>query len=73
MDLFVLDLSFLGWSFLCVLTMGILSIWIHPYIQQTDIGYFQQIKTAKGIGWFPPQDPLDDGQFHPQDPFDPRN
>ena len=73
MDLFVLDLSFFGWSFLCVLTMGILSIWIHPYIQQTDIGYFQQIKTAKGIGWFPPQDPLDDGQFHPQDPFDPRN
>lgn len=69
MDLFVLDLSFFGWSLLSVLTLGILNIWLHPYIQQTDIGYFQQIKTIKGIGWFPPQDPLDDGQFHPQDPF----
>ncbi len=70
MDLFVLDVTFLGWNFLCGLTLGILSIWINPYINQTDLGYFQQIKAIKGIGWFPPRQE-DDGQFHSQDPFDP--
>lgn len=29
-ELFVLDLSFLGWIILCGLTLGILSIWIMP-------------------------------------------
>ena len=65
-ELFVLDLSFLGWSILCGLTMGILSIWIMPYIQQTDIGYFEAIKRASGIGYTPP---ADDSQFHSDDRF----
>ena len=67
-QLFVLDLSFIGWSILCVLTLGILSIWITPYITQTDIGFFQQIKSIKGIGWQPPRQPWDD-QFHYDDRF----
>lgn len=66
-QLFVLDLSFIGWNFLCALTMGILSIWIMPYIQQTDIGYFEAIKSASGIG---ARRPEDDGQFHADDRFD---
>ncbi|MBR3704839.1 MAG: DUF975 family protein, partial [Oscillospiraceae bacterium] len=65
-DLFVLDLSFLGWNLLCGLTMGILSIWIMPYIQQTDIGYFEACKKASGVGYVPP---ADDGQFHSDDRF----
>ncbi len=65
MDLFVLDISFLGWSMLNALTLGISSIWIAPYITQADLGYFQQIKQVKGLGWFPPRD--DD--FTAQDPF----
>lgn len=68
-QLFVLDLSFLGWQILCGLTLGILYIWIQPYISQTDIGYFQQIKSVKGIGWTP-HAPESDGRFHPHDPFD---
>ena len=71
MDLFVLDMSFLGWSLLSVLTLGILDIWLAPYVQQADLGYFQQIKQIKGIGWFPPQNDPEDGQFHSQDPFGP--
>lgn len=55
-ELFVLDLSWIGWSLLCALTLGILSIWITPYIQQTDIGYFQAIKEMSGIGYQPPRD-----------------
>lgn len=46
-QLFVMDLSFLGWSILCALTMGILNIWITPWIQQTEVGYFQAIKAYK--------------------------
>ncbi len=53
LDLFVLDLSFIGWLFLCGLTMGILSIWVTPYMEQTYIGYFEAYKRASGIGYIP--------------------
>ena len=32
-SLFLLDLSFIGWNLLSVLTLGILSIWVNPYYQ----------------------------------------
>ena len=67
-QLFVLDLSFIGWNILVSLTLGILDIWVAPYIAQSNIAFFQEIKKAKGIGFFPPR-PEDDGQFHPHDPF----
>ena len=67
-QLFVLDLSFIGWNILVSLTLGILDIWVAPYRAQANIAFFQEIKKAKGIGFFPPQ-PEDDGQFHPHDPF----
>lgn len=69
-QLFVLDLSFVGWMLLCGLTLGILSIWVQPYILQTNVGYFQQIKAAKGIGWTPRGPEGEDHTFHPNDPFD---
>ena len=69
-QLFVLDLSFIGWYLLSGLTAGILLIWLAPYRMQTDMGYFRQIKNIKGIGYFPEQPhPEDDGTFHPNDPF----
>ena len=69
-ELFLLDLTFIGWNLLCSLTLGILSIWIAPYIIQTNIGYFQEIKRIKGIGWQArPEQP--DDTFHPTDPFGP--
>lgn len=71
MDLFVLDMSFLGWRFLSVLTLGVLDILVAPYFQQADLGYFQKIKQIKGIGWFPSRENPEDGQFHSQDPFGP--
>lgn len=68
LDLFVLDLSFIGWNLLCGLTLGILTIWIAPYIQQTNLGYFEAIKAAKGMGGTPGQVPTDD-TFRPDDRF----
>lgn len=69
LDLFVLDVTFLGWSLLCVLTAGILSIWITPYIQQTNLGYFEAIKAEKGIGRMPGRSPDEDEAFHHDDRF----
>ena len=64
-----LGVTFLGWSFLCVLTAGILSIWITPYIQQTNLGYFEAIKAEKGIGRMPGRSPDEDEAFHHDDRF----
>ena len=66
-QLFVLDLSFIGWELLAGLTLGILNIWLVPYIAQSNIAFFQEIKKFKGVGFFPHQEA--DGQFRPQDPF----
>lgn len=65
-ELFVLDLSFLGWNLLCLLTLGILYIWIMPYIQQTDIGYFEACKKANGNSNVSSSD---DGVFRRDDRF----
>ena len=65
-ELFVLDLSFLGWNILCVLTLGILFIWITPYMQQTDIGYFEACKKANGNSNVSSSD---DGVFRRDDRF----
>lgn len=74
-QLFVLDLSFIGWQLLSSLTLGILGIWVNPYIIQTDIGYFQTIKAIKGAGAGTPPTGEDgdnaysDDTFHPDDRF----
>ena len=62
-QLFVLDLSFLGWAILCGLTLGILTIWIEPWIEQSQVGYFQAIKQYKHIG-FGADGSGGDGEFH---------
>ncbi|MCR5698609.1 MAG: DUF975 family protein [Treponemataceae bacterium] len=40
-DLFVMDLSFIGWSLLAVATAGIGFIWLVPYIQTTKTNAFK--------------------------------
>ena len=51
-DLFVLELSFLGWSLLSVFTMGLLNIfYLNPYMQATFVEFFSRIRLealAKG-------------------------
>lgn len=48
-QLFVLDLSFLGWLILDVFTMGFLGIWLIPYITLTDIAFYDTICAEKGM------------------------
>ena len=46
--LFVLDLSFIGWSMLASLTMGILNIWLTPYMTLCDLAYFEDAQLRLG-------------------------
>lgn len=41
-ELFVFQLSFIGWQILSCLTFGILYIWVGPYIMQTTIVYIDK-------------------------------
>ncbi len=43
-ELFVLYLSFIGWSLLGAITCGIGYIWIIPYMQATFTNYYHRIK-----------------------------
>lgn len=46
MDLFIMGLSFLGWIFLVPFTLGILMIWLYPYMMITMILAYEQLKKT---------------------------
>lgn len=57
-ELFVLDLSFFGWMLLASLTMGLLNIWLTPYMTICDLAYFEEGQRRVGRGGFHgPQEP----------------
>lgn len=43
-ELFALDLSFIGWGFLCAITCGIASIYVIPYYFTTQALYYENFK-----------------------------
>ncbi|MBP5697349.1 MAG: DUF975 family protein [Treponema sp.] len=51
-NLFVTNLSFFGWSILCVVTLGIASIWVLPYYSQvmTRAWQFMLSEKAAALG-----------------------
>jgi uncharacterized membrane protein len=42
--LFCLDLSFIGWYLLSILTLGILALWISPYNMMARAEFYESIK-----------------------------
>ena len=48
MDLFVLQLSFIGWMILTSLTFGILGIYTVPYMNATFANFYNSIKDTNG-------------------------
>ncbi len=44
MELFVLELSFIGWLLLCGITAGIAYIWVGPYMSATMANFYKKIK-----------------------------
>ena len=51
-QLFVLDLSFIGWSLLSALTLGLLNVWLTPYMTLCDLAYFEEGQRRVGRGTF---------------------
>ncbi|MGN1294813.1 MAG: DUF975 family protein [Bacilli bacterium] len=50
MEMFLLDLSFLGWMILCAFTFGIGMLFLNPYIQATKVEYIDaNIMPIKSI------------------------
>lgn len=43
--LFCLHLSFIGWWLLCILTLGIGTLWITPYIQNSTAAFYEDLKN----------------------------
>ena len=44
MDLFILDLSFIGWILLTALTCGILTFYVEPYMMATRTAFYLELK-----------------------------
>lgn len=46
-DLFILELTFLGWEILSVLTAGIGLLWLNPYKAATRVAFYRDIQLIK--------------------------
>jgi uncharacterized membrane protein len=46
-QLFCLELSFIGWALLCVLTLGIGYLWLCPYIIQSVANFYEDLKQQQ--------------------------
>lgn len=56
-DLFVMYLSFIGWDILCILTVGIGTLWLTPYKNMTYTNaYHAMLKEAIESGRITPED-----------------
>lgn len=44
-DLFVLQLSFIGWFLLAILTLGIGFLWLSPYMEMTQVAFYEDLKA----------------------------
>ena len=44
MDLFILDLSFIGWWIVAAITCGIGALWVAPYVSVTTTNFYLDIK-----------------------------
>lgn len=44
-DLFVLDLTFIGWAILCCFTAGIGFLWLQPYVSAAHAHFYEDLKA----------------------------
>ena len=49
-DLFYLELSFIGWIILSILTLGIGLLWLVPYMQTTIAAFYNDLKVEAETG-----------------------
>jgi uncharacterized membrane protein len=56
-EYFVLNLSFIGWAFLAIPTLGLLMIWLEPYMQMTMVNFYSDCKAKFGPFFYAPPPP----------------
>ena len=44
-QLFVLELTFIGWALLCILTLGIGLLWLQPYMSVSFAHFYEDVKA----------------------------
>ena len=49
LELFILILSFIGWNLLAILTLGILYIWLLPYMQASMANFYKSLKPVEQV------------------------
>lgn len=47
--LFCLNFSFIGWSFLSVFTLGILNLWLIPYMEASYAAFYEELKREQFV------------------------
>ena len=47
--LFCLDLSFIGWGLLCILTFGVGFLWLYPYILTSQTIFYEELRNEHGL------------------------
>ena len=62
MELFVLDLSFIGWYLLCTLTCGLAFLYVTPLLNATHANVYETIKPVMEV----PFEPVEDTEEAPQ-------
>lgn len=46
-DYFLLQLSFIGWGFLCLFTFGIGFLWLSPYVKTSNAVFYRELKKIQ--------------------------
>ena len=49
MKLFLLDLSFIGWILLCLVTFCIGFLWVKPYIETAHAKFYEELKSRQNL------------------------
>ena len=57
LDYFVLNLSFLGWALLAIPTLGLITIWLEPYMQMTMVNFYSDVKSNYSQFFYAPPPP----------------
>ena len=69
-DLFCLDLSFIGWGLLAILTAGIGNLWLMPYMTVSRAAFYRSLPRSMGDrapnGWQPNPGPQPGGDWYSQ-------
>ena len=46
-ELFCLEFSYIGWMLLSILTLGILTLWVNPYMEVAKVAFYENLKNSQ--------------------------